>query len=367
MVLFLLGKKQLYLRGARNDADDGRCPRQPDCARPLKISADHSAVRPPHTPDGGRSSPRYARRSTRDRFEIVAVLARPVRGAPLSTPHAEALLRRCDAVVRRRCRPADAPTRKSRCCSPATPVPPATCCSSSKGIRARRRMLRDDRRAFSRPSRSRIAWAPRFHRGRTPLGRLIGIHSRHHEKRARRGRRLLAGREQRRHPRSVRATWAASTRPTCVLPNACLASAWSARGSSRSRRSQSHWPRTTTICRRPSWSASASRRAKPSSGTTTGRAWRPVNDRRESGIAIYRGANRGGRVRALPGVPGAGACLRLRDRLSARQRSPLSGFREERGRARTHDSRGTDPPRRERRRHAGGVAANRQVALAHDG
>jgi len=120
----------------------------------------------------------------RDQYEIVVVVGRPFGDEPATDAHAEALLRHCDAVVR-----IDAdPTRTDQeipflmagfahstgnlllFMEGHTELDPE-CCA----------MIAAHFRAFPQ---SQIAWAPRIHRSTTPLGRLIGMHSKRHERRA---------------------------------------------------------------------------------------------------------------------------------------------------------------------------------------
>jgi hypothetical protein len=119
----------------------------------------------------------------RDQYEIVVVIGRPFGDEPATDAHAEALLQRCDAVVR-----IDAdPTRTDQ----EIPFLMAGYASSTGDLVFFMEghtelapeccaVIAAHFRAFPE---SRIAWAPRIHRSTTPLGRLVGMHSKQHERR----------------------------------------------------------------------------------------------------------------------------------------------------------------------------------------
>ncbi len=121
----------------------------------------------------------------RDRYEIIAVMGRPSGEEPASDAPADALLAACDAVVHIDADP----------CDPAQEIPfllagyeRAT--GDALFFMEGHTVLADDCCAmiaayFRECPQSQVAWAPRVHRSETPLGMLIGMHSKRHEQLAR--------------------------------------------------------------------------------------------------------------------------------------------------------------------------------------
>ena len=120
----------------------------------------------------------------REEYEVVVVVGRTQGGEAVTDPDGEALLRQCDAVVR-----VDADTSLPEQEIPLlmagyadstgdllffmeghTELAPNSCATIAAHFR-------DNPQA-------RIAWAPRIHRHTSPLGFLIGMHSKRHERRA---------------------------------------------------------------------------------------------------------------------------------------------------------------------------------------
>jgi hypothetical protein len=121
----------------------------------------------------------------REQYEIVVVIGNDLGNEPAVDAHADALLHRCDAVVRIAADPS----------LPENEIPflmagfaratgdllffmeghteLATDCCETIAVH-----FRDN-------PQSRIAWAPRIHRSTSPLGLLIGMHGKRHEQRAR--------------------------------------------------------------------------------------------------------------------------------------------------------------------------------------
>jgi hypothetical protein len=120
----------------------------------------------------------------RHQYEIVVVVGQPQSGEAATDAHAEALLRRCDAVVR----VAEDPDRPEQ----EVPLLMAAYARSTGDLlffMEGHTELAPDCCAmiaahFRDNSQSRIAWAPRIHHHTSPLGFLIGMHSLCHERRA---------------------------------------------------------------------------------------------------------------------------------------------------------------------------------------
>jgi hypothetical protein len=119
----------------------------------------------------------------RSDYEVIVIVGRASGGESTMDAHAEALLQRCDTVVRVDADP-DRPDQEipflmagyARSTGDAlffmeghTELDPNCCAMIAAHFRGH--------------PRSRIAWAPRIHRSKTSLGSLIGMHSKRHESR----------------------------------------------------------------------------------------------------------------------------------------------------------------------------------------
>ena len=123
----------------------------------------------------------------REQYEIVVVVGNAFGNEPTVDAHADALLRRCDTVVRIAADPSlpenEIPflmagyTRSTGdllfFMEGHTELDPDCCAMIAAHFRDN--------------PQSRVAWAPRIHRSTLPLGLLIGMHSKRHEQRARPG------------------------------------------------------------------------------------------------------------------------------------------------------------------------------------
>lgn len=139
----------------------------------------------------------------REQYEIVVVIGNDLGNEPAVDAHADALLHRCDAVVRIAADPSlpenEIPFLMAGCARATGDLLffmeghtelATDCCAT---IAAH---FRDN-------PQSRIAWAPRIHRSTLPLGLLIGMHGKRQEQRARTWR-PLARRQKRHHARVLR-------------------------------------------------------------------------------------------------------------------------------------------------------------------
>jgi hypothetical protein len=121
----------------------------------------------------------------RDQYEIVVVIGRPSGDEPPTDAHAEALLRKCETVVR-----IDADTTRTDQEIPFLMAGYARSTGDLLFFMEGHTVLDPGCCAmiaahFHDNPRSRVAWAPRIHRNTSPLGLLIGMHSKRHEQRAR--------------------------------------------------------------------------------------------------------------------------------------------------------------------------------------
>ena len=118
-------------------------------------------------------------------YEVVAIVGRAFGGASTTDAHAEALLQRCDAVVR-----VDADPNRPDQEIPFLMAGYAKSTGDALFFMEGHTELDPNCCAmiaahFRDHPRSRIAWAPRIHRSTTSLGSLIGMHSKRHESRGR--------------------------------------------------------------------------------------------------------------------------------------------------------------------------------------
>jgi len=121
----------------------------------------------------------------REQYEIVVVVGEGFGDEPTADAHADALLRRCDAVVRIRADPSLAENE-----IPFLMAGYARSTGDLLFFMEGHTELANDCCAmiaahFRDNPQSRIAWAPRIHRSTLPLGLLIGMHAKRHEQRAR--------------------------------------------------------------------------------------------------------------------------------------------------------------------------------------